>query len=420
MMELRDLERFRYWQGQGLRSRDFRAQRANAEELRWWHNRALHDSGVRSGLTVAMVDGADFVRVACGLAYDCYGRELLLQRDRQVPYPDSPEEGAVVVLVIRYRSANEDACVCNASDLPPDCAPPGLMEDAVAFHWHDANELRPSDGAPLAAFRFSDGAWSSLEISEALDGASPPASRPMARPQLASGGTIPGQTVWEVWRWGSVPLGFQTLIDTSAAGFTKTPLYFAELTTEKPLLSSDFFPPLFNTHVAEPKPGSFLLRVVQPLIPARVGVINARGPVSDGPFRSAAAPGFEVENIAAAQRGTLLVFRHEAGGAPTGVQISAVDAEASLLALDTAAPISTTPSVSAAVQSFLPFFLLWFPGYAQQQELKVAWLACGGHAGSGARLAESRCPGTRPAPPEPCEPGCGCGCGSKPQEDSCL
>ena len=418
--ELRNLERFRHWQGQGLRSRDFRARRDNAEELRWWHNRALHDSGVRSGLTVAMVDAADFVRISCGLAYDCYGRELLLQRDREVRFPDSPEEGAIVVLVLRHQAANEDGCVCNASDLPPDCAPPHLLEDGVAFDWRNANELRPRDGAPLAAFRFSDGAWNRLTISEALNAAPPPRSRPLARPRLASGDTIPGQTVWEIWSWGSVPLGFQTRIDTSAAGFTKTPLYFAELTTEKPLLSNSFFPPLFHTHIAEAQPGGFLLRVMQPFIPARVGVINARGPVSDGPFRSAASPGFQVENIAAARAGSLLVFRPQGRGGPTGVQISAVDAEAGLVALDRAAPTNATASVSAAVQSFLPFFLLWFPGYARQQELKVAWLACGGHAGTGVGLGEKRCPGTRPASPEPCEAGCGCGCGSKPKEDSCL
>jgi hypothetical protein len=43
-----EIERLRYWQGQKLRSRDFRDQMEMAAQLRWWHNRALHQAfGVR-------------------------------------------------------------------------------------------------------------------------------------------------------------------------------------------------------------------------------------------------------------------------------------------------------------------------------------------------------------------------------------
>src|SRR5262249_23851380 len=53
--EQRDLERLRYWQGQMLRSRDFRDQAAQQAELRWWHNRALHNAyGVVAGLGVTL------------------------------------------------------------------------------------------------------------------------------------------------------------------------------------------------------------------------------------------------------------------------------------------------------------------------------------------------------------------------------
>src|SRR5918912_56411 len=78
-----EIERLRYWQGQKLGSRDFRDQALIEAQLRWWHNRALHNAfGVSRGLQVTRVPDADAftaLSVARGLAYDCYGRELLLQ-----------------------------------------------------------------------------------------------------------------------------------------------------------------------------------------------------------------------------------------------------------------------------------------------------------------------------------------------------
>ena len=45
-----ELQRLRYWQGQKLLSRDFRDQVSYESELRWWHNRALHNAyGQNSG-----------------------------------------------------------------------------------------------------------------------------------------------------------------------------------------------------------------------------------------------------------------------------------------------------------------------------------------------------------------------------------
>ena len=93
-------QRLRYWQGQMLKSRDFRDQATVVAQLRWWHNRALHNAyGVREGLTVTPVEGRKFVRVMCGVAYDCYGRELILQTTREIPLPATGPQ----TLLIRYR-----------------------------------------------------------------------------------------------------------------------------------------------------------------------------------------------------------------------------------------------------------------------------------------------------------------------------
>jgi hypothetical protein len=56
VFEKRPLERVRYWQGQMLRSADFRAQSADTAQHRWWHNRALHNAyGVYRGCLLPLL-----------------------------------------------------------------------------------------------------------------------------------------------------------------------------------------------------------------------------------------------------------------------------------------------------------------------------------------------------------------------------
>jgi len=81
-----ELQRLRYWQGQMLRSRDFRDQAAIEAQLRWWHNRALHNAfGVVEGMEVTQ--DASSVMVGRGLAYDCFGRELILVQEESIAVP---------------------------------------------------------------------------------------------------------------------------------------------------------------------------------------------------------------------------------------------------------------------------------------------------------------------------------------------
>ena len=64
-----DIQRLRHVPRELLRSRDFRDQAAFSNQLRWWHNRALHDAfGVASGLSVALAAGAASALVQPGIA----------------------------------------------------------------------------------------------------------------------------------------------------------------------------------------------------------------------------------------------------------------------------------------------------------------------------------------------------------------
>ena len=182
--------RLRHVRGEALRGHDFGDQSDQDDQRRWWHNRALHQAyGVVSGLDVTIED--DLATVAPGLAFDCHGRELVLDTPRQVRVP---ADGEAAHLVIARRGDGVTLCW-----LPPEAAARG---DGVRLD---------VAGAPA-----------------------PPRARPFARPKIGRGATVPGSTAWEPWSeqvdTQTLHLGIQLDVDTSAAGFTATPCYFAQLT----------------------------------------------------------------------------------------------------------------------------------------------------------------------------------------------
>ena len=269
-----ELERLRYWQGQMLRSRDFRDQLAIEAQLRWWHNRALHNTfGVSLGLAVsAPMSSALAVRVTCGVAYDCFGRELILQETRDIPLPAALPDEQSLTLLIRYKETSrfpkraevEEGC------LPGPCSP---LEEAPEFIWKPSDRLQVVDGVPLARVRYGE-KGPSLDKEYVA-----PISRPLSRPHIASGATIPGNTRWDLWSV-MVPeqvinIGVQTTIDTSAAGFTETPCYFAWL--QGPLWgrSADDFVAAPFAHIDLAAATGFTFRLWLPAVPILGPVITA-------------------------------------------------------------------------------------------------------------------------------------------------
>jgi hypothetical protein len=250
-------ERFRYWQGQAVRARDFRDQAAVAERQAEWHNRAIHGAfGVRSGfeVTLAAID-PPLASIACGLAFDCAGAMLVLQQARVIPVPRI-EPGSSVTLRVRSRHGGR-GCGTGGSASGPGA---GLLEADLVFTWSTARHANAAAGVPLA--RISRQASTELDVDTSIR----VLARPLARPRLGSGSTSPGLAPWEPW-----PLGMQTRVDTSAAGFTRIPGYFAVLTaTRQPEPEPGRLPFLFKTHITDPGLTSFTLRV---MLPERLGAL---------------------------------------------------------------------------------------------------------------------------------------------------
>jgi hypothetical protein len=219
-MTFKSLEQLQYWQGQALRSRDFNDQLSSAEQLRWWHNRASHGTfGVGFGLTM---DRSGTLR--CGVAYDCFGRELVVPLDRDFKPVASAEPQYLVVTW-------------------------GATGAQLAWIYRD--QARATSGILLAR---ADPAAVIDPTFHAVQ------SRALSRPRLSSGATPPGNTPWEkIKSANGTPIGLQVHIDASAAGFTKRPLYLASLVWTKGQ-NRRFTPPYVT--IADPKEDGFTVRLL--------------------------------------------------------------------------------------------------------------------------------------------------------------
>lgn len=237
-----ELQRMRYWQGQLIRSRDFRDQDQMQAQLHWWHNRAMHNTyGVCFGLKSEPVTENEVliaVRLKPGMAYDCFGREIILQDEKDIPIPTlNTDNEKKMTLLIRYK---ETAQFPYKDNIPlPNKSQ--LFYEQPGFVWKPSEKVSLGDGVPIARIFYD------LKSTIFDSDFSIPLNRPLARPRIAGGNTIIGNTAWELWtddssgnsnpsfiRASAYALGrssgiMQVKIDTSSAGYTIEPCYFASI-----------------------------------------------------------------------------------------------------------------------------------------------------------------------------------------------
>src|SRR6185503_825804 len=263
----RELLRLRYGQGQTVRSADFREKHRVEGELRAWHNRALHNAygiakGVLQDLEVKPLADNSGVTVASGLAFDCFGRELQLRQTTAIKFPEAKEPA---LLLLSYGSppnfqSPRDSTVCFTTGQ-------GLPSTAT-LSWISLKDFTVHDGVPLAQTRIVGTTVSVDPGFHTLQ------ARALARPRIASGNTIAGLTKWEQWdphrNFFDGLIGYmQVRIDTSSAGFTRVPAYFAWL--DGPI--NDFDRKIFTfhfDHVDEVTPNGFVFRLALMIIPADI------------------------------------------------------------------------------------------------------------------------------------------------------
>jgi hypothetical protein len=295
-----------------LRSQDFRDQEAVEAQRRWWHNRALHNAfGIAYGFEVELSDG--WLKVGPGVGYDCFGRELVLQESVDLAIPEEQPDVAGLVLVACYQETDHypDKDRIIALCLPERQS---ALQERTDFCWKAADRVDIRDGVPLARLVRSGGGEvverESPGLAYKLDPTLyPRPARAMARPHIGSGATLPGNTAWELWYElvdnVRIPLGWQVTVDTSAAGFTEIPCYFAWL--QGPLWdrnTGDFFPvPL--EHIAGASATEFTFRLYLPTqiyLPDPLAFLADRREEASTSNR-----GFEMQFLAFAQKQRLFV-----------------------------------------------------------------------------------------------------------------
>jgi hypothetical protein len=266
-----EIERQRYRQRQMLQSRDFNDQLGVEMELRAWHNRAMHNSygvvrGARDpfGMRVQLNVAHGTVRVRRGLAYDSYGRPLLLQKNRSISLPQPvPAENETRVLMVRYRET--DRC---AQPIPVTVCPElaaAAKQESAEFIWMPLSRLSIREGVPLAMIRY--GANGTVELDDQF---TPPILRPEENPRVALGSTPRGGTDWKPWTDARSPgtvYGLEVRVDMTAQGFCHLPCYFAWLDVGNTTLTDFLILTNVYTHIEEATIYGFTYRM---MIPARV------------------------------------------------------------------------------------------------------------------------------------------------------
>ncbi len=264
------LQRALFFDGQLLGAADLNTLFDYNRELRWWHNRSLHNWGIAFGLEVAGDKGARVVSVQPGYALDCLGRDLVLTDRLDVPIPATAGPLSYF-LVAAYADDNSLPAAQRAG--PCDAAGTVRLAERPDLRW-----VRPDDPAADSRFRpGQDIVLASIQVQNCrLAAAAADKERRYAlsapQPLIMAGQTTAGRTPWDLWTESEVVLGVQTQVDTTAAGFGATPRYMAHVMGNR-MENQDI---TWDGHalVSAPTATGFLLQVLMPR-DLRIGA-NAR------------------------------------------------------------------------------------------------------------------------------------------------
>lgn len=241
-------QRLLHQQGEALLRRDFSDQATQEDQLRWWHARALHNAwGIAEGLNVSGVEPGKVAELSAGVAFDLFGRELVLDHHQRIPVPETADE---YLLILKY---DIPVTVCE----PPAslCIDPFVASSGVQLIWKLRRVVTPADGVPLAILNEDDTCPPHFAR---------PHVRPMARPNVGHGALTVSSREFVPWRIKPgkelTQIGWEYPVDTSAAGFTRTPYYFVEIAIPVEDAPPETIIAVGRYHIAEAERDQFNVR----------------------------------------------------------------------------------------------------------------------------------------------------------------
>ena len=268
-----DIERFSFWDGQTLRANDLNRAGEVADARRWWHNRAVHNAyGIAFGLEFDEVRPNQKkrakptgLRLSHGVAYDAFGRMLHVPVDRDVPFPSNvPDSVESCLLVVRFRAPESGACGC--SPAPRCCGSERAGDETFELEWIEESRVRWRENVPLARVVFTKSPRrAGIDRTFAA-----PRLRAARRPHIVADATVPGATQWlggpaslvrpvpddQSVVWSPIDV----VVDTSAAGFSETPVYIADLAGSLVNLARPQLLRALSPHVVDETPRRFTFR----------------------------------------------------------------------------------------------------------------------------------------------------------------
>jgi hypothetical protein len=253
------LDRVTFRNGQLLTASDLREDHRTDLIKARLHTRYLHATwGIALGLGVNLAADLKSVVVGPGYAVDMSGRDLLQADTVLVPLPFPT---GIYALVARYRNDAEYGrpgkyMLCEGR--PP-------QVERAALEWRTSLESAFGPEVPLAAVSVLNGV-----AQGALNLAIRTSARRMLQPYIATGETDANRTGWSDQNEGSLK-GFwlQVNVDTSEAGFVRTPQYFAFLNApDAPSIQAVAFISAANS-------SSFLYRIPRTSLTPGVATLSA-------------------------------------------------------------------------------------------------------------------------------------------------
>jgi hypothetical protein len=261
-----------YFDGQRLQADDLNSAADQMRQLRWLHNRSLHNWGIGLGFDAAGNTGDRQVTVQPGYAIDCLGRELVLTEPASlaVPARSGNAQGQPVpfALVAAYPDDSELAVIqTRAADCGGTAGAVRLRERA-AVYWRE-----PPINTGLEIL-LATASVQNCQLAQPLAVDKTRRARGIATPFVATGQTDQGETAWEPWletvaQDETFLVGIKAQVDTSGAQFSATPIYQAQLRGARffDLTVGDTRPPFLldgTVIVGDAAPGSFTTYVHLP------------------------------------------------------------------------------------------------------------------------------------------------------------
>jgi hypothetical protein len=301
--ENRHIERQRFFNGQRLFDSDLQGLETFNREMRWLHNKSLHQPGIGAGFAVVGKRGDREVTIRPGYAIDAEGREIVLTQTRVEPVPPvAGDEGRPVLFDLTV-SYPDDAKLEEAESREGVCGSRGVvrLREEPIFCWVRLNEDKQADDDQsqgeirdrmkivlARAEVFNCQLNKDLSIAERLN------ARPPRQPYVCCGkddspewepwelaqfnpveflGTDDGKKLFAAISQGAIftpfilPMGLMATIDTSECGFLTTPCYSARIEGDR--VREQRFVLDGLVQIVDPQPTRFtinVLLVIQPLL----------------------------------------------------------------------------------------------------------------------------------------------------------